>query len=190
MRTISLIGDFTNDKPYSLSIKKTMLSVEVAESSIFIILFGIVGASVGSFVNVCLDRLPLQFATDSHSQQTISLLFPSRSFCFSCKHFLSWFENIPIVSYLLLQGRCAHCQTLIPQRILWVELSHALVYLLSWWFISNRFVMILVCLHFSFWMICANFYWRKIKFSAHVLILVFLFFFFITIFLGFHAFER
>ena len=167
-----------------------MPSIAVAESSIVLVLFGIVGASVGSFVNVCLDRLPLQFVTDSQSEQKISLLFPSRSFCFSCEHPLSWFENIPIVSYLLLQGKCAHCQALIPQRILWVELSHALVYLLSWSFISNRFLMILVCLHFSFWMICANFYWRKIKFPAHVVIVLLLCFFFITIFLGFHAFER
>lgn len=57
----------------------------------------ILGASVGSFLNVLIDRLPLE--------KSIS----GRSYCDHCQHKLSWYDLIPIVSFILLKGRCRYC---------------------------------------------------------------------------------
>ena len=61
-------------------------------------LVGLMGLMIGSFMNVCIYRLPLN----------LSPVRP-RSSCTSCGHFLSWYENIPIASYLVLRGRCRGC---------------------------------------------------------------------------------
>ena len=63
-----------------------------------VLLFGVVGLAVGSFLNVCIYRLPRQE----------SLNWPG-SHCTSCERPLSWYENIPIVSWLVLRGRCRSC---------------------------------------------------------------------------------
>ncbi len=75
-------------------------------------IFGfILGACLGSFLNVCIDRLPLGQ----------SLIHPS-SHCANCGKKLKAFELIPLVSYLWLKGRCRYCSTDIPRRIFAVEL--------------------------------------------------------------------
>ncbi len=61
-------------------------------------LVGLLGLMIGSFMNVCIYRLP----------RDLSPVRP-RSGCTSCGHVLSWYENIPIVSYLFLRGRCRGC---------------------------------------------------------------------------------
>lgn len=70
----------------------------------------IVGAVLGSFFNVCIFRLP----------RGISLLKP-RSFCPRCKSPISPKDNIPLLSYLLLKGRCRYCKTSISPRYPLVE---------------------------------------------------------------------
>lgn len=57
------------------------------------------GAAVGSFLNVVILRLP---------REDVSIAFPA-SHCPRCQHSLSWWENIPLLSYLLLRGRCRSC---------------------------------------------------------------------------------
>jgi leader peptidase (prepilin peptidase)/N-methyltransferase len=76
------------------------------------------GALVGSFLNVCIYRLPLD----------LSVRTPSRSFCPSCKRTLPWWENIPILSWLLLRARCAGCKTPIPCRYPLVEALTAFLF--------------------------------------------------------------
>ncbi len=83
--------------------------------------FGILGAVVGSFLNVCIDRLP-------HDK---SLLSPP-SHCPHCERRLQPYELIPILSFLFLKGRCRTCQTRIPLRILLVEVGTALLFWLAW----------------------------------------------------------
>lgn len=61
-------------------------------------LVGLLGLMIGSFLNVCIYRLPRQ----------MSPVRP-RSGCTKCGHVLSWYENVPIVSYLVLRGRCRGC---------------------------------------------------------------------------------
>lgn len=60
--------------------------------------FFILGAVIGSFFQVCKDRLPLGLD-----------IVKGRSFCFDCLHPLQWFDLIPIVSYVMLKGRCLYC---------------------------------------------------------------------------------
>ena len=65
-----------------------------------LLLLGLLGAAVGSFLNVCIYRLP----------RRESLNWPA-SHCTSCDRPLSWYENIPIVSWLVLRGRCRTCRS-------------------------------------------------------------------------------
>ena len=81
-----------------------------------VVLF-ILGAIVGSFLNVCIVRLP-------HEQ---SVVLP-RSHCVRCKKTIPWFDNVPFVSYLLLGGKCRSCGEKISPRYFLVELITALTF--------------------------------------------------------------
>lgn len=74
------------------------------------VIVGLMGAAVGSFLNVCIDRLP----------RGKSLLFPP-SHCESCQHRLAPLDLIPVLSYLWLRGRCRYCGAAIPRGIPLVE---------------------------------------------------------------------
>ena len=69
------------------------------------------GLCIGSFLNVCIYRLPA----------SKSIVNPSRSVCPSCNQPIRYYDNIPIFSYLWLKGRCRHCSTRIPVRYAVVE---------------------------------------------------------------------
>jgi len=73
---------------------------------------GLLGLAFGSFLNVCLSRWP----------QGESIVHP-RSHCRNCDHQLSWWENIPLISWLALHGRCRNCHTKISWRYPLVELA-------------------------------------------------------------------
>ncbi len=81
------------------------------------------GALVGSFLNVCIYRLP------RHE----SIAWPG-SHCPGCFHPIAWYDNIPIVSYALLAGRCRHCAIRIPYQYPLVETLNALGYVWIVWF--------------------------------------------------------
>jgi len=76
------------------------------------------GLAFGSFLNVCIYRLP----------QGISVVSP-RSSCPNCKNLIRFYDNVPIISWLLLRGRCRHCQTRISPRYLVIELLTGLLFL-------------------------------------------------------------
>ena len=86
------------------------------------IAFVLVGLAVGSFLNVCIDRLP---AGQS--------LFRPRSHCAACKTPLAARDLIPVASYLFLRGKCRYCSAPIPTRVLLVEAGTGLSFLLLWW---------------------------------------------------------
>ena len=65
------------------------------------------GLCVGSFLNVCIYRLP---------REGLSIGKPRRSFCPSCKEKIFWADNIPVLSWLLLRGRCRSCRSSISIR--------------------------------------------------------------------------
>lgn len=80
-------------------------------------MFFIIGAVMGSFFHVVATRL-------SNDE---SIVFPG-SHCPKCNHYLKWYENIPIFSYLLLKGRCSKCHSKIPLSYLVVEIITGLLY--------------------------------------------------------------
>jgi leader peptidase (prepilin peptidase)/N-methyltransferase len=87
-----------------------------------IVIFAVLGLAIGSFLNVCIDRLP----------GNKSIVLPP-SHCEACQHKLAARDNIPVFSYLVLRGRCRYCRAHIPQRIFWVELSTAVIFALLAW---------------------------------------------------------
>jgi leader peptidase (prepilin peptidase)/N-methyltransferase len=87
-----------------------------------IIVFAVLGLAVGSFLNVCIDRLP----------QNKSIVFPP-SHCEACQHKLAAKDLIPVFSYLRLRGRCRYCQASVPRRLFWVELATAVIFALLYW---------------------------------------------------------
>ncbi|HEY3972848.1 MAG TPA: prepilin peptidase [Candidatus Sulfotelmatobacter sp.] len=87
-------------------------------SSIF--LFGL---CFGSFLNVCIYRLPLG----------LSVVAP-RSACPGCKQPIAFYDNLPVLSWLILQGRCRHCKTKISPRYLLIELLTGLLFLACYWY--------------------------------------------------------
>jgi leader peptidase (prepilin peptidase)/N-methyltransferase len=82
-------------------------------------IFFIFGSMVGSFLNVCIVRLP----------QEKSIVFPG-SHCVNCKKSISWYDNIPLLSYFILGGQCRSCQVKISPRYLIVEFLTAVLFVL------------------------------------------------------------
>ena len=78
----------------------------------------LLGACVGSFLNVCIYRLP----------RRESLMWPG-SRCTTCERSLSWYENVPIVSWVVLRGRCRTCRASVSWMYPAVEMVTALTFL-------------------------------------------------------------
>jgi len=87
--------------------------------ALFVFAFALLGLAVGSFLNVCIDRLP----------RGESILNPP-SHCQVCQHRLAAKDLIPVFSYLWLRGRCRYCRAQIPKRLLWVELATSIIFVL------------------------------------------------------------
>lgn len=94
-----------------------MFSLEI----LFYGLFFLLGAIFGSFANVIIYRLP----------KDESVVKP-RSFCYSCKTPIRWFDNIPILSWFILRGRCRSCGARFSVRYPLVELMTAVLFALSY----------------------------------------------------------
>lgn len=82
----------------------------------------VLGAAVGSFLNVCIYRWPVD----------LSINRPRRSFCPTCKQPIPWHQNLPLISWAALGGRCANCGAKISFRYFAVELVTAVLFLAIW----------------------------------------------------------
>ena len=94
----------------------------LSDRLLFEIFAFVFGAVVGSFLNVCIYRLP----------RDLSVNRPRRSFCPSCKKEIPWCQNLPLLSWLVLRGRCANCGSKIAFRYFAVEFITALLFLALW----------------------------------------------------------
>ena len=90
----------------------------VIASAVFVL-----GLAFGSFLNVCIYRMPLG----------LSVVTP-RSACPECKEPIALYDNIPVLSWLILRGRCRHCKAPISPRYLLIELLTGLMFLLCYWY--------------------------------------------------------
>lgn len=99
------------------------------------VLFFVFGAIIGSFLNVCIYRIPAK----------ISVVWPA-SHCPKCNNKIKWYDNIPILSYIILGAKCRHCKEKISIQYPLVELLTALLTTL---FFFN--------FDFSAWTFCALF---------------------------------
>ncbi|WP_282099243.1 A24 family peptidase [Deefgea sp. CFH1-16] len=109
------------------------------EISMFIFAIAVLGLLVGSFLNVVIHRLPLMMEREFKQECAVLLDEPTptpaakynlvvpRSACPQCGHQITALENIPILSWLLLRGQCAHCKNKISARYPLVELMTALI---------------------------------------------------------------
>lgn len=83
----------------------------------------IYGLLIGSFLNVCIYRIP----------KSESIVFPG-SHCPVCNHNLKWYDNIPLFSYLTLKGKCRYCNTKISPQYPLIESLNAIIYLLLYFY--------------------------------------------------------
>ena len=80
------------------------------------------GLTFGSFLNVCIYRLPLG----------LSVVRPG-SACPRCKKPIAFYDNVPVLSWLILRGRCRNCQTAITPRYLLIELLTGILFAACYW---------------------------------------------------------
>ena len=134
--------------------------------------FGLFGLAFGSFLNVCIYRLPRRIhlldERDALFADASSRDYPrvsqiddelrslaisrTRSACPNCKHRIAWYDNVPVLSWVILRGRCRHCRGPISARYVAVELITA--------------VMFIACC-FAF-----DFTWMAVKFCAFSFFLI------------------
>jgi len=104
----------------------------------YMALYALVGAVVGSFLNVVIDRVP--------AKQSL-LAPPSR--CPSCGRRLPALDMVPVFSYLFLRGRCRDCGARISPRVFWVECSSALLFAFLFWFYGFSWQLLLATIYDS-----------------------------------------
>lgn len=85
---------------------------------IYIIIF-IYGIVIGSFLNVCIYRIP--------KKENIAIV---RSHCMTCNHQLQWYDNIPLFGWLMLRGKCRYCKAPISPQYPIIEASNGALWLL------------------------------------------------------------
>ncbi len=106
----------------------------ILEITLYIIIF-IFGLVIGSFVNVCICRIP-------RKESIVS----KRSHCESCGYQLKWYDLIPVFSYLCLGGKCRNCKTKISVQHLVIEVLNGALYLLVFFVCGISVESLLYCL--------------------------------------------
>ena len=103
-----------------------------------LVIAAVCGALIGSFLNVCIYRLP----------RGESIVWPG-SHCPSCRAPIAWYDNVPVLSYVWLLGRCRQCGAPIPLRYPLVEAANAAGYLIILLTFGVNGTAVLYCILFS-----------------------------------------
>jgi len=104
----------------------------------FAAIAGMLGLLVGSFLNVCIARWP--------AEQSV---VKPRSRCPQCSNLIAWYDNIPVVSWLLLGAKCRHCKLPIPVMYPLVELAAGIVWAAAAWHYGLSVEMLRAALFFT-----------------------------------------
>lgn len=94
-----------------------------SQKLVLLVSSGVAGLLIGSFLNVCIFRLP---------RNCMSIVRP-RSRCTKCLHPIVWYDNLPVLSWILLGGRCRFCKGPISPRYALIELLTGALYLYAGW---------------------------------------------------------
>jgi leader peptidase (prepilin peptidase) / N-methyltransferase len=105
--------------------------IEGLPPAFLIVVAAACGAIVGSFLNVCIYRLPIGK----------SIAWPA-SACTSCGRELSWYENIPVLAYTVLRGRCRTCGTPISIRYPIIEALTGAMFACAWWYYGPQALLV------------------------------------------------
>ena len=131
------------------------------EYIILYIMIFLLGISIGSFLNVCIYRIP--------EKEDIVL---ERSHCMSCGNVLKWYELIPLFSFIVQGGKCRNCKAKLSVQYPLIELINGLIYV--WIFMVNgvNLESILFCLCASVLIVISMIDWRtyEIPFGCNVII--------------------
>ena len=136
------------------------------DNTLFVSLIGLLGLFVGSFLNVVIYRLPLRLQhewraeckeflgkavesnTNTEADAAPESILTSRSHCPHCGHLITALENVPVLSYLMLRGKCSECKAHISLRYPSIELLtallSALVAIIFAYSLATPFVLLLV----------------------------------------------
>jgi leader peptidase (prepilin peptidase)/N-methyltransferase len=109
---------------------------------VFYIGFFLLGSIFGSFSNVCIYRLP--------NNKAIS---KGRSFCSSCKEEIRWFDNIPLISFIILRGKCRNCNAKISFQYFLVELLAGLSFVFIYYLFGISITSVLLAILSIFFII-------------------------------------
>ena len=96
-----------------------MIPVKILSLFAFICL----GLIVGSFLTMLAHRLPLMLYGVQIKKQRISWFYPPRSYCPQCQSIIPWYGNIPLISFIMLRAKCAHCRQTIAKQYLLIEIT-------------------------------------------------------------------
>ncbi len=134
------------------------------EHVVFGVLFSLYGIVIGSFLNVLILRIPIS--------ESVTL---TRSHCMSCGHVLSWYELVPLFSFLFLGGKCRHCKTHISIQYPIVEALNGILYLVLYLACGLSVESVLFCLCASALLALSVIDWRTyeipVGFNIFILLL-------------------
>jgi len=131
----------------------TISYLESNSTVLFYFLF-IFGACFGSFSSVVVYRLPIIL---KYKPKNFNLSIP-RSHCPKCNNKLKGYQNIPILSFLFLRGKCGFCKCRIPFRYPLLEFFSGLLFAITSTLLSTTLTMLITC--FLLWIILTFFYYK------------------------------
>jgi leader peptidase (prepilin peptidase)/N-methyltransferase len=110
----------------------------MSETIILYIMIFLYGIVIGSFLNVCILRIP-----EGESIVT------GRSHCDQCKKLIRWYDLIPIFSYIFLGGRCRYCKVKLSLQYPLIEALNGILYVLVFYFTGLNYIGVIYCLFIS-----------------------------------------
>jgi leader peptidase (prepilin peptidase)/N-methyltransferase len=130
---------------------------------IILIIVLVYGLLIGSFLNVCIYRIP--------KKETIVI---ERSHCMTCGYQLSWYDMVPVFSWLALRGRCRKCKARISAQYPLIEACNGILYVVVFWVNGTSWTSVLYCFLVSALLVLSVIDLRtyEIPFGINIFILV------------------